>query len=499
MSGLIAYFADHVGKKLGKKRLSVFGLRPRHTAAAGTVLVGIVISTFTIAAVLIISSDMRQSLLEGAKIRRELAGYQVDLKKLDGEMKNRARQNADLTRNNGKLTQTITQKTIELSKRQADLSNAQATLTKLNLKIGDLQSRIDALQDDVAKKRTALSDSDRNLRTANNSLNRVRKELKNNELSLRNMQKEVSGIEDKNAELYSMNDDLVRKQKSLSADLDRIQKDVTDLQKAKETAQTDLVRSQDELKGVQRQLSDEESKLTSTREQLHDAELKYEQYFFISGVSRNQPMIFKIGEEVVRLAVPARLSVNAARGAITNLLRRALYEARRRGAKKHAYAEAAIVDHTDPLTNQTINPDMIEDGIVRQIAGSTVDKVLIATSSLNAFYGESVSLEVSVLPDPLVYRSGDLVAEKVIDGNQSDAAIYEQIREFLEVTVKGSAQKKGMIPVANGDVSFGDVQPADLFQIIAQLHNANRTIRLQAHANGDTRAADPLKLEFRLR
>jgi hypothetical protein len=125
--------------------------------------------------------------------------------------------------------------------------------------------------------------------------------------------------------------------------------------------------------------------------------------------------------------------------------------------------------------------------------------VLIATSSLNAFFGESVSLEVEILPDPLVYLGGQLVAEKVIDGSRGDAAIYDEIRTFLQDTVKSRAQRDGMIPLANSDTSFGQIPPADLFQVIEQLHNANRTIRLQAHATGDTYAADPLKLEFRLR
>ena len=32
VGGLIAYIADKMGSKIGKKRMSVFGLRPKHTS-----------------------------------------------------------------------------------------------------------------------------------------------------------------------------------------------------------------------------------------------------------------------------------------------------------------------------------------------------------------------------------------------------------------------------------------------------------------------------------
>ena len=32
VGGLIAYLADKMGSKIGKKRMSVFGLRPKHTS-----------------------------------------------------------------------------------------------------------------------------------------------------------------------------------------------------------------------------------------------------------------------------------------------------------------------------------------------------------------------------------------------------------------------------------------------------------------------------------
>ncbi len=499
MSGGIAYVADIVGKKLGKKRLSFFGLRPRHTATLGTIFVGIVISLFTIAFVLLLSAPIRQSLLDGSRIRKQLETDKITLSSLEFKVNERSTENRKLTDSNGVLSKTIDVKTKELAKRQFELTTAQTKLAELDRTIRSLQGRISALKAEKAKQVRALFESDKRLQTATLNLKRVQLDLKNNRANLRIIEADNNSIAKKNLVLVQEQDELIATQGSLKTELSRIQKEVSNLQTARETAQSDLLKSETALGEVKSLLAAEQSKLTVTQEQLREAENNYQAYKFMTGVSRNQPMIFRIGEEVVRSSVPAGLSVSAARGAVTNLVRRAQAEAHRRGAQKHSYPEAAIVEHSDPRTNETITPDMIEAALVKQIAGSPTRKVLIATSSLNAFRTESVSLEVTVSTDPLVYLSGQLVAETVIDGSRGENFVYDEFRKFLEETVKSHALKDGMIPVANSEVSFGQVSQTDLLQVIQQLRNANRTIRLEAHAVTDTYAADPLKLEFRLR
>ena len=47
MGGLIAFIADKLGSKIGKKKLSVFGLRPHDTSVLLTVLSGVLIALFS--------------------------------------------------------------------------------------------------------------------------------------------------------------------------------------------------------------------------------------------------------------------------------------------------------------------------------------------------------------------------------------------------------------------------------------------------------------------
>lgn len=72
VGGLIAYIADKMGSKIGKKRMSIFGLRPKHTSILLTVLSGIVISVLTIIVMAIASQSARTALFGMDKLQKEL-------------------------------------------------------------------------------------------------------------------------------------------------------------------------------------------------------------------------------------------------------------------------------------------------------------------------------------------------------------------------------------------------------------------------------------------
>lgn len=72
ISGLIAYIGDYVGRFIGKKRLLLFGLRPRYSAIAITVFTGVVIAIFTGTILFVASADVRTALFGLEKLKNEL-------------------------------------------------------------------------------------------------------------------------------------------------------------------------------------------------------------------------------------------------------------------------------------------------------------------------------------------------------------------------------------------------------------------------------------------
>lgn len=86
LGGGIALLGDRVGMRMGKKRLSVFGLRPKYTSMIITVITGLLISGFTLLLLAIVSDDVRTALFEMKQLQEELKAlnieYQETLNKL---------------------------------------------------------------------------------------------------------------------------------------------------------------------------------------------------------------------------------------------------------------------------------------------------------------------------------------------------------------------------------------------------------------------------------
>lgn len=73
VGGLIAFIGDKLGSKIGKKKLSVFGLRPYHTSVLMTVITGILIASITLVTMAVASDSARTAMFGMEKLQNELA------------------------------------------------------------------------------------------------------------------------------------------------------------------------------------------------------------------------------------------------------------------------------------------------------------------------------------------------------------------------------------------------------------------------------------------
>lgn len=95
LGGLIALLGDRLGMRMGKRKLSLFGLRPKYTSMVITVITGLTISGLTLVLMAVVSEDVRTALFHMKQIRRELtvlkAEYQETMEKLGKSWQNRRR------------------------------------------------------------------------------------------------------------------------------------------------------------------------------------------------------------------------------------------------------------------------------------------------------------------------------------------------------------------------------------------------------------------------
>lgn len=86
--GVIAFIGDRLGSKVGKKKLSLFGLRPKHTSILVTIITGILITTVTFGILAIASKDVRTALFGMNKLKAELNEKQSMIEEASGALVN---------------------------------------------------------------------------------------------------------------------------------------------------------------------------------------------------------------------------------------------------------------------------------------------------------------------------------------------------------------------------------------------------------------------------
>lgn len=97
LGGAIAYIGNYMGRFIGKKRLTIFNLRPRHTAILITVFSGIMIAVSTAAVLLLISQDARTAFLGMEQLQKELKQKSSQLAEADKTLTGKLLQQIMLT------------------------------------------------------------------------------------------------------------------------------------------------------------------------------------------------------------------------------------------------------------------------------------------------------------------------------------------------------------------------------------------------------------------
>lgn len=83
VSGLIAYVGDRVGHQVGRKRLSLFGIRPRYTSTIVAVSTGMLIALFAMLLALLFSQQVKTALFRMNQISAQISHLESREKDLE--------------------------------------------------------------------------------------------------------------------------------------------------------------------------------------------------------------------------------------------------------------------------------------------------------------------------------------------------------------------------------------------------------------------------------
>ena len=476
MGGLIAYLGDWLGRKMGKKRLRIAGLRPRHTATFFTVLMGMLIPILTTYAILTISAPVRQWLTEGTEIVKARDALNQQVNGL----------NIKYTQLRGLTKQAVYEKQLvvgERDKARQEKTAAEAKTLQANQKLTVAAQRERQVQSRVTQlmgryKTLAASVQDKTKEVADQLV-----ELNKSKTEVGRLRSETERMNANSIALTQQILDLERQRK-------QAQEDAAASIAQKNKAESDAQKAYDTLLNLRQTIM-------QARQDL--ATLVADKIFL-----RTSNVLYRKGEELGRLAIPGGLNEQGATEKLDQLVKVADLAAKERGVKPDRSGRAAAMDVIKRrLPDGSTITITVQDQIaafVQAITRSKQEIVLIASAYYNYFSGEDqfLPLDINLFLNRPVYKANDVVAETTIDGSLTEDKVLDSIVEFLRTKVRVAAETAGMIPIHGQEGSLGEISFEQMATLVRQIRYRGMPTKVTAFAAKTTKSAEQLTLRFKV-
>ena len=171
--GCIAFIGDRLGSKIGKKRLSLFGLRPRHTSILVTILTGVTITTLTFGVLSVASENVRTALFGMKKLNQRIMDTQNQLNEANKDLESAKQQQSDTE---AQLVD-LKNRAKELLEGNQQLENANRELLNSNNSLMADNQRLDAMNFELEGSNSQLKNDNSKLAGDNAALQTDKKML----------------------------------------------------------------------------------------------------------------------------------------------------------------------------------------------------------------------------------------------------------------------------------------------------------------------------------
>ncbi|MCS7300787.1 MAG: DUF3084 domain-containing protein [Fimbriimonadales bacterium] len=480
--GAIAYAGDWLGRRLGKQRLSLFGIRPRHTATLITTLTGGFTVALTVAGMTLANESFRAWITRGDQILRELRENEARLKELQSR-------NDALQQTNAQL--------------RAEQERLQGELRKLDGEYQAQLAQVRQLQAQLSQARAALQRTESRLRGASQQLAQAQRTRQQLEAQIRAERAQIAALQQQQNALRRQNDEFAQQGVALASEnakLDRENQRLRELGEQLQAQNRQLETENRDLESQSRLLLDRAATL---RRQVGELETAVRELTQLANI-RLSPVAVQIGEELGRVSIPAGWSELRIRQALVDLLNLADKTARERGAAPALGQPRAVFipekrvrlasgEQAEITENESL------DAIQQNIRNFGDSVAVIAVALTNTAQGEPAPIEIRLFRNRKVFEAGEEIARISIDCRPERNPLG-QVLTFLQTEVRERAIQAGILPRqerAGAPPTVGETSPDTLLQLMEQARQC-RTERvwLIARAAKTTYAGDTLTLKF---
>lgn len=286
LGGLLATMGDRLGTKVGKARLSLFGLRPKQTATVVTIITGFTIAASTLGILFATSKSLRigifrldDKLKQLREARKELTQVTIEKNKVEAELAKareqqiiaqqqldaideslqsvldkQAETQAELSQTQSQLNQVQTdfqQAKTELSQIESKFERAQTQLTQVTEQAQTLREEIEQLQaerqqlmEKGEQVRMTIAQRDRELSAKKQQLDLQKQELDRQKLLLEEQKRQLA---QQAIEIAAQEQEIQRQQQEMAAQNQEIaaqQQELIDQEKEIAAQERDITRQQ---------------------------------------------------------------------------------------------------------------------------------------------------------------------------------------------------------------------------------------------------------------
>ncbi|MGC9372685.1 MAG: DUF3084 domain-containing protein [Thermovirgaceae bacterium] len=148
VSAVVSFIGDIVGMRIGKKRVSLFGLRPRYTSSLVTVVTGILIMLFTLGALAITSDTVRTAIFSMKIVQSQIRD----------------------------LTSQLQENRSELASMEERLAESQSSLIEKQTQLSEVQSELEFREERLSQVERELEQTRKEQKLTQQQLEELREE-----------------------------------------------------------------------------------------------------------------------------------------------------------------------------------------------------------------------------------------------------------------------------------------------------------------------------------
>ena len=155
VSGLIAYLGDLIGRRVGKRRVSILGLRPKHASILITIVAGVVIVSLTLGVLLGLSKQARKAFFGLKQLQNQLLEKEYALTRLE---KKYSDLDEEYRKKEQQLEESIRETKEALEETLAELEQTHSELDESHSALEAKQSELDGILGEINFKSLELSE-----------------------------------------------------------------------------------------------------------------------------------------------------------------------------------------------------------------------------------------------------------------------------------------------------------------------------------------------------